>query len=99
MKRRRDVRALEALGRQLAREDPALAAQLSLPAGKRSGMGDARGRRRHPGILAGKVLLLVGLVFIGWGLLVASPTATILGSIAVLICWLPWHFAWEATRR
>lgn len=94
--RRREIRALEALGRQLAQEDPALAAQLSLPAGQRLGM--AR-RRRHPGIVAGKVLLLVGLVLIGWGLLLTSPMATILGSIALLTCWLPWHFGWDVTRR
>lgn len=85
---RRQRRGLDAIGRQLAREDPDLGAQLSLPAEtRRSRFGGS-----PVGVRIGKILLVLGLIMISWGVLVSTPTATTIGITVLLLCWIPWRY-------
>ncbi|WP_433506965.1 DUF3040 domain-containing protein [Pseudonocardia halophobica] len=91
---RRQRRELAALAEQLAHEDPDLAAQLSRPAGpaRRSPPG-----RTRVGVLIGQVLFVLGLLALTWGVLMSAPTATTVGTLGLLVCWVPWQ--WGSGNR
>lgn len=93
---RRQRRDLTALGQQLAREDPDLAALLSQPAESAS---RRRRRHAHAGVLIGQVLFVLGLLMITWGALMSTPTATTVGAIVLLTCFVPWQYGSTANRH
>ncbi|MCE0764390.1 DUF3040 domain-containing protein [Pseudonocardia kujensis] len=93
---RRQRRDLTALGQQLAREDPDLAAQLSQPAEPAP---RPRRRHSHAGVLIGQVLFVLGLLMIVWGALTSTPAAITIGVIVLLACWVPWQYGSQANRR
>ena len=87
--RRRDRRAFEALSRQLAADDPRLAATLSRPV-------DPRYRRA---VLAGRVLLSTGVVFVLVGVLLVVHALLGVGILLLLSFWLPAEVARSAADR
>ena len=93
---RRQRRELAALGKQLSREDPDLAAQLSRPAGSTFRI---RYGRARAGVLIGRLLLVLGLVMVAYGVVLSTPTATTIGAVALLMCWIPWQNGSGLTPR
>jgi hypothetical protein len=93
---RRQRRELAALGEQLGREDPDLAAQLSRPAGSTFRL---RCGRTHIGVLTGRALLVLGLVMVAYGVVLSVPAVTMVGAIALMIFWIPWQHGRGLTPR
>jgi Protein of unknown function (DUF3040) len=93
---RRQRRELAALGEQLGREDPDLAAQLSRPAGSTFHL---RRGRTPTGVVAGRALLVLGLTLVAYGLALSVPTVTMVGAITLTIFWIPWQHGRGLTPR
>ena len=93
---RRQRRDLAALGKQLARDDPDLAAQLSRPAGSTF---RTRPAGTRVGVLVGRVLLVFGLVMVTYGVVLSVQAATMIGAVALLLCWIPWQHGSGLTPR
>jgi hypothetical protein len=93
---RRQRRELAAMGEQLGREDPDLAAQLSRQAGSTFRL--PRGRT-HIGILIGRTLLVLGLLMVAYGVVLSVPTVTMVGAITLTIFWIPWQYGRGLTPR
>ena len=84
---RRQRQALAALGEQLAREDPELAAQLSRPARR---LDFSNTTWSDPDRRADRsVLLVLGLGMVAYGVVLSVQTATTIGAVALLMCWIP----------